>query len=309
MKTRLPSLVRFLSFLSLTVCAVAPPASAQPRPTLGLEFSAGQPTLSLTGTVGTVYSIQCATGLSSTNVWVDRTSVQAKGGGTVWTDPSAPAPSRRFYRAVSVPAPADTNLVFIQPGTFTMGSPANEVERWDTEGPQMAVTISWGFWMGKYQVSQGEYLAVMGNNPSGNPGDTNRPVEQANWEDATNYCGKLTQRERAAGRIAINHVYRLPTEAEWEYACRAGTTTRFSYGDDPGYTNLTNYAWYSDNSGATTHPVGRKLPNPWGLYDMHGNVWEWCQDWYGDYAGGIAQDPQGPATGSARVFRGGPWGN
>jgi formylglycine-generating enzyme required for sulfatase activity len=110
-----------------------------------------------------------------------------------------------------------------------------------------------------------------------------------------------------AGRIATNSVYRLPTEAEWEYACRAWTSTRFSYGDDPGYTNLTDYAWYWDNSGGTTHPVGQKLPNPWGLYDMHGNVFEWCQDWFDTYPGGIALDPQGPATGSARVIRGGDW--
>ena len=102
-------------------------------------------------------------------------------------------------------------------------------------------------------------------------------------------------------------MYRLPTVAEWEYACRAWTSTRFSYGDDPGYTNLTNYAWYYDNSGDQTHPVGQKLPNPWGLYDMHGNVWEWCQDWWGDYAGGIALDPRGPAGGSLRVIRGGSW--
>ena len=127
------------------------------------------------------------------------------------------------------------------------------------------------------------------------------------WFDATNYCGKLTQRERAAGRIATNSVYRLPTEAEWEYACRAWTSTRFSYGDDPGYTELNNYAWYTNNSSNVTHPVGQKLPNPWGLYDMHGNVAEWCQDWYGPYPGGIALDPQGPATGSVRVIRGGLW--
>ena len=147
--------------------------------------------------------------------------------------------------------------------------------------------------------------------------DLSRPVEQVNWYDSQNYCGQLTQRERAAGRIAANSVYRLPTEAEWEYACRAWTSTRFSHGDDPGYvagdgvivgyTNLTNYAWYWDNSGGTTHSVGQKLANPWGLYDMHGNVWEWCQSWYGEYPGGIAIDPQGPATGSERVLRGGSW--
>src|SRR5947208_14756581 len=129
MKTRCSKLVRWLCMLWLIVWAVAPRASAQSSPTLGLRFSAGQPTLSLTGAVGTVYSIQYATGLSATNLWVDRTLLQAQGATNVWTDPLAPTPGQRFYRAVSVPAPADTNLVFIQPGTFTMGSPTNEAER------------------------------------------------------------------------------------------------------------------------------------------------------------------------------------
>src|SRR5438477_3925330 len=115
--------------LCLLCLVVTPRASAQPRPNLGLQFSAGQPTLSLTGVVGTVYSIQYATGLSPTNPWVSRTLLQAQGVGNVWTDPSAPTPGQRFYRAVFVPAPADTNLVFIQPGTFTMGSPTNEAGR------------------------------------------------------------------------------------------------------------------------------------------------------------------------------------
>jgi len=203
---------------------------------------------------------------------------------------------------------APTNMVFIPPGTFMMGSPTNEVDREDWEGTQTAVTISRGYWMGKYEVTQGEYLAVMGSNPSYNTGYTNRPVETVSWFDATAYCTELTERERAAGRIGTNVVYRLPTEAEWEYACRAETSTRFSYGDDPGYTNLTNYAWYYDNSGRETHPVGEKLANPWGLHDMHGNVFEWCQDWWtNSLPGGIVLDPQGPASGSYRVFRGGDW--
>src|SRR6266536_4678410 len=158
MKTRYSKLVGLLSVLWLIVWAVAPRASAQSRPSLGLRFSAGQPTLSLTGEVGTVYSIQYATGLSSTNQWVDRTLLQAQGASNLWTDPSAPTPGQRFYRAVSVPAPADTNLVFIQPGTFMMGSPTNEDE--GAGETQHTVTISRGFWMGKYLVTQGDYFAV-----------------------------------------------------------------------------------------------------------------------------------------------------
>jgi formylglycine-generating enzyme required for sulfatase activity len=205
------------------------------------------------------------------------------------------------------------NMVWIQPGTFVMGSSDSEVDRSSVEGPQTAVTISRGFWMGKYEVTQGEYLAVMGSNPSefstsnGYAQDLSRAVETVSWDDATTYCGQLTQRERTAGRIATNSVYRLPTEAEWEYACRAKTSTRFSFGDDPGYTNLTHYAWYSGNSGQMTHPVGQKLPNPWGFYDMHGNVYEWCQDWFGEYPGGSVTDPQGPATGAHPLIRGGGW--
>jgi formylglycine-generating enzyme required for sulfatase activity len=200
-------------------------------------------------------------------------------------------------------------VVWIAPGTFVMGSPEDEVDRWlDWEGPQTAVTISRGFWMGKYEITQGEYLAVMGRNPSAFPGDLKRPVETVYWDDATNYCGRLTQRERKAGRIPSDYAYRLPTEAEWEYACRAGMTTRFSYGDDSGYMELANYAWYEANSEGTTHPVGQKLPNPWGLYDMHGNVFEWCQDWWADsLPGGSVIDPQGPASGSPRLVRGGSW--
>jgi formylglycine-generating enzyme required for sulfatase activity len=160
----------------------------------------------------------------------------------------------------------------------------------------------------------------MGSNPSwfngqridgfGNTVDygtvLNRPVEKVSWFDATNYCALLTQREVGSGRTPIGSVYRLPTEAEWEYACRAWTSTRFSYGDDVDYSDLTSHAWYGENSSGTTHPVGQKLPNPWGLYDTYGNVIEWCQDSYGRYPGGIAVDLLGPQAGDT-VIRGGGW--
>jgi len=222
------------------------------------------------------------------------------------------------YFRLAFDAPA--NMVWIEPGTFMMGSPETEHNRMDYEGPQTEITLTEGFFIRKYEVTQGEYLAVMGENPSwfngdrtgegGNPDygtDLNRPVERMGWENAVAYCEALTEQERAANRIPQGFAFSLPTEAQWEFACRAGTTTRFSYGDDPDYTQLGNYAWYSENSDNQTHPVGQKLPNQWGLFDMHGNVWEWCQDWFAVYPGGSAVDHIGNAENSIRVARGGGW--
>ncbi len=312
-KTSLSNSLRFASALSLVVWAAGPRSFAQTAAELTVQTYAG---LTLTGAVGTVYSVEYVTDLAQTNppsAWRCLEFLQLPARPYLWADKSAPATGKRFYRAVTMQAP--TNMVFIPPGTFRMGSPTNEVDRWVGEGPQTAVMISRGFWMGKFEVTQRDYKAVMGNNPSwfcainGFSEDPSRPVEFVRWNDATNYCATLTVRERAAGRIPPNSVYRLPTAAEWEYACRGWTSTRFCFGDDPGYTNLTNYGWYSDNSGGATHAVGQKLPNPWGLYDMHGNVAEWCHNWYATYRGGIELDPLGPSTGSYRVYRGGSWGN
>src|SRR5439155_15522107 len=248
------------------------------------------------------------------------TMPQAQGATNVWTDPLARTPGQRFYRAVSVPAAADTNLVFIQPGTFTMGSPTNEAERRPDES-QHIVTISRGFWMEKLLVTQGDYLAVVGSNPSyftsvnGYSDDLTRPVEQVNWYDATNYCALRTQQERAGGLIPTNYVYRLPTESEWEYADRAGTTTAFYLGSGlhSGQANFNGYMEYDASVGTIYNPtgiylgqttaVGSYAANGWGLYDMIGNVNEWCQDWYGAYPGGSVIDPQGLVTGSDRVVR------
>jgi formylglycine-generating enzyme required for sulfatase activity len=204
--------------------------------------------------------------------------------------------------------PWPLELVPIKPGSFLMGSLESEAGRSNDEGPQTRVTITREFSMGKYLVTQEQYEAVMGNNPSSFKGTPNLPVESVSWLDATNFCARLTERERQAGRLPEGKVYRLPTEAEWEYACRAGTTTRFSFGDDPQGTEVGKYAWYDGNSGRQTHPVGTKLPNPWGLYDMHGNVFEWCQAWYSDsLPGGSVTDPQGASSGTSRALRGGSW--
>lgn len=184
-----------------------------------------------------------------------------------------------------------TNMVAIRAGSF-----------WRIRNN---VTISHDFWIGKYEVTQAEFEGLMGRNPSNFKGDSNRPVEKLTWFDATAYCSALTQRERAAGRLPGTFEYRLPAEAEWEYACRANTTNRFSFGDDPKVADA--YAWTSENSEGTTHPVGQKAPNPWGLHDIHGNVWEWCEDWFADYPPVDVTDPAGARAGKYRVFRGGSW--
>ncbi len=189
-------------------------------------------------------------------------------------------------------------LVQIPAGKFQMGSPETEKDRKKDEGPQHEVTISKPFYMGVYEVTQDQYQAVMGSKPSRFIGSRN-PVEQVSWNDAVEFCRKLSQQ---TGKSV-----RLPTEAQWEYACRAGTLTRFSFGDSDG--SMDSYAWYSKNSGGQTNPVGQKQPNAWGLYDMHGNVWEWCSDWYADsYVNANNVDPQGPGSGTYRVLRGGSWG-
>ena len=273
--------------LCLTVWTAVPPARSQSPAGLEIQLHPG---LIITGAVDTVYLIEYVTDLSQTNAWRCLEFLQLPATNYLWVDRSAPAASRRYYRAVADVRPA---MIFIPPGTFRMGSPTNEVGRLKDEGPQTVVTLTKGFYISPYKVTQTDYQWVIGTYPSFFTGDFTRPVETVSWEDATNYCARLTQRERAARLIGTNCVYRLPTEAEWEYACRALTSTRFSYGDDPDYANLADYAWYLDNSGETTHPVGKKLPNPWGLYDVHGGLWEWCQDWYGPYPGGNAVDPQG----------------
>ncbi len=267
--------------------------------------------VTLRGLPGDTNQIEGATTLES-GVWFPLATVVLTNSVQPWIDVNSPPGLYRFYRALLVgvggrPTPGP-RFVWLPAGHFMMGSPDTEVDRSADEGPQTRVALSRGFYLGRYEVTQGEYLSVIGSNPSSFTGDTNRPVEQVNWSEATNYCGKLTQAEQTAGRLPAGWAYRLPTEAEWEYACRAGSTNRFSYGDDPGYTQLANYAWYIANSGGTTHPVGAKQPNRWGLYDMAGNVSEWCSDWYGTYPGGNVTDPQGTISGPYRVLRDGSWG-
>ncbi len=226
---------------------------------------------------------------------------------------------REFAERLGIPAtpedrpagPSATlmpGLVWIPPGAFELGSPTEEKDRELDEGPLTRIILPEGFWMAAREVTQAEYERLMGRNPSQYTGDDQCPVERVNWQEALDYCRALNQRELAAGRLPDGYTFRLPTEAEWEYACRAGTTTRFSYGDDRGYFETPDYAWCSYNSNSATHPVGTRKPNKWGLFDMHGNVWEWClNDWTGAYPGGSMTNAVSAPQGSLRVARGGSW--
>jgi formylglycine-generating enzyme required for sulfatase activity len=219
----------------------------------------------------------------------------------------APVPSKDM--TIPLAEDVDLDMIWIEPGTFIMGSPSDELGRYDDE-VQHEVTLTQGYWLGKYEVTQAQYEAVMGTNPSGFKG-ADLPVEKVSWYDAKEFCAKLTAFEKATGRLPEGYEYTLPTEAQWEYACRAGTTTALNSGknlsDKDQCLEMDEVGWYKYNSDRATHPVGQKLPNVWGLYDMHGNVWEWCLDRYGDYPTSAVTDPTGPIMGSSRVIRGGSW--
>ena len=204
-------------------------------------------------------------------------------------------------------------LVLIPKGSFIMGSPTSEKGRRGADETQHEVTLTNDYYLGVFEVTQAQYLKVMGENPSYFQGlslagdSNNHPVDSVTWDDAVAFCKKLSDlpEEKEAGRL-----YRLPTEAEWEYACRAGSNTTYYFHDDSRVLPING--WYIENSSKNlfegpphTHPVGQLNPNAWGLYDMHGNVSEWCSDWNGDYPKGAVSNPTGPSTGLYHVVRGG----
>ena len=326
--------MRRLPAVCLGVGLLAWAGYAQSPPTLSVQVSNRSVRLRIAGEVGSACTIQWASNLYGANNWQFLTNLTPLSSSPYVVADTNAVTAPRFYRAFAQQVRTNvvtTNMVWIPPGTFVMGSPTNEAER-SSEETQHTVTLTQGFYMGKYAVTQGEYLALMGSNPSvfttrdtrGNSisPDLNRPVEMVSWDEATNYCAYLTQQEQASWRLPVGWVYRLPTESEWEYACRAGTTTAFNFGSAiyGGMENFYDYYEYDASIGdiLVSNPavpwlprmttVGSYQPNAWGLYDMHGNLWEWCRDWYDTYPTGSVTDPQGSPSGSWKVIRGGEWG-
>ena len=260
-----------------------------------------------------------------------------------------------------LPGNAAISMAWVNPGTFTMGSPASETGRKADESPETEVTLTKGYWLGKTEITIGQWKAVTGlsmraqvnnmlnddvvydfggpkqtlrdfmrfnrNEPDkimANEGDS-LPMYFVSWNDAIDFCKKLTAQEHAAGRLPEGYEYNLPTEAQWEFACRAGTTNATFNGamtiEGRNAQVLETISWYGGNSakgydgkklgnsGAGPRNAGEKTANAWGLQDMYGNLWEWCRDWYGPYPGGKVTDPTGPLTGTGRVNRGGSWGS
>lgn len=196
----------------------------------------------------------------------------------------ASAGSVTFYRLATAPRPDTAAMAWIPPGEFVMGSSDSELDRQADEGPARLVRIPVGFWMARWEVTRKAYAALMGLGPV-ESGMDQRPVTEVSWEEARQYCEVLNQKH--ASTLPVGYAYRLPTEAEWEYAARAGTTTRYSFGDDRYAVEINDYGWWRGNA-SMAMDVGQKRPNPWGLYDIHGNVFEWCMDVYQAYPGGIA---------------------
>lgn len=220
-------------------------------------------------------------------------------------------------RVTALEGAVDVELVDIPSGTFLMGSPNSERSR-NPDETLHSVIISKAFKLGSTEITQAQFRTVMGWNPSVFAGCADCPVDSMTWYDAVEFCARLTERHRADGIIGPEDFYRLPTESEWEYACRAGTNTRFSFGDaldcdeaEAFCPTVTAFLWYRGNvplSGAVgTRPVKQKQPNAWGLYDMHGNVSEWCHDSPGPYPAGEVTDPTGTSGGVLRIIRGGAW--
>jgi len=307
-----------LAYWSVQATDPAGVRATAPYPTLSYEMEGGGLVLTYTGTLlQSDDAVNWTEVKSASSPYFVRTGDEKRFFCVTLSDQPGQPLSPGEDGSVTLPGGVPLDFVWIEPGTFMMGSPEDELGRDDDE-IQHQVTLTQGYWLGKYEVTQAQYEAIMGKNPSKFQG-TDLPVEQVSWDDAMEFCAKLTEIEQEAGTLPEGYEYTLPTEAQWEYACRAGTTTALNSGKDLSDAHecpeMDEVGWYgydgsnedAENDLNYTHPVGLKQPNAWGLYDMHGNVWEWCKDWDGSYPSSAVTDPTGPINGWNRMFRGGCW--
>jgi formylglycine-generating enzyme required for sulfatase activity len=221
-------------------------------------------------------------------------------------DPAFGSQSSRYYRVRRLPRlQVPDTMISVPPGNFLMGTPTTDLNKTPSELSSFPVTLTRGFWISQHEVTQSEYQNLTCTNPAVFATHLENPVENVTWSNAMRYCELLTRQERQAGRLPDEYLYRLPTEAEWEYAARAGTTNRFTFGDEPAL--LSDYGWHTGNSQGTSHPVGLKQANAWDLKDMHGNVLEWCWDWIASTPVTPVVDIRGSTTGLIHAIRGGSW--
>ncbi|HWQ92025.1 MAG TPA: DUF4434 domain-containing protein [Clostridia bacterium] len=282
------------------------------RPAVSATVSANELRLTWHSMPGDQFEVQVKTNLSGGSWMPSATPILVNGAEFTLVEPlqgDAPARWYRVQKLARLTIPE--TMVYIPPGTFRMGTPATDPNKTAFELSPFQVTLTRGFWLGQFEVTQSEYQNLLCTNPASNTADLECPVDKVSWANAMEYCSRLTQQERQALRLPEDYVYRLPTEAEWEYAARAATTNWFSFGDDPQL--LPTYAWYNANSQGATRPVGQLQPNPWGIRDIHGNVFEWCWDWIGSAPAQPVTDLRGATNGTHHAIRGGassyPWVN
>lgn len=318
-------LALYLGFAGLVTSGILLSSLSRAQTTLQATLT---PTVVITGPLGSLQQVQYSTNVADPNGWKPLSVVRLDAPAKNFFDTTASGP-QRFYRTVLMGV-TDTNLVWIPPGTFLMGSPSNESMRFPVEGPQTQVTLTQGFLMGRFEVRIPESVVYLTNfdHFTNNQNFQQHPVDSALWQDATNYCALRTAYERAQGMIPSDWAYRLPTEAEWEYACRAGTTTPFAFGNELRNDLVRSDAWFD---GSVPYPtnlvvVGAIVPgtsgytnigsfsaNAFGLYDMHGNALEWCLDTYpglliptfAAYSGIAVTNPVVKQLGGYAIVRGG----